>query len=65
VANRTLTDWFTAADLVETLYRGLADNSVGRVIDNLLCSDLVICDELGFAPLGDEAAVFSNSPLSA
>lgn len=43
--------YFTAADLVETLYRGLADNSVGRVIDNLLRPDLVICDELGFAPL--------------
>ena len=43
--------YFTAADLVETLYRGLADNSVGRVIDSLLRSDLVICDELGFAPL--------------
>src|SRR6185503_13970213 len=26
----------TAADLVETLYRGLADNSVGRIIDALL-----------------------------
>src|SRR5207344_2675690 len=25
--------YFTAAELVETLYRGLADNSVGRVID--------------------------------
>jgi DNA replication protein DnaC len=43
--------YFTAADLVETLYRGLADNSVGRVLDNLLRADLVICDELGFAPL--------------
>jgi DNA replication protein DnaC len=43
--------YFTAADLVETLYRGLADNSVGRVIDSLLRADLVICDELGFAPL--------------
>jgi DNA replication protein DnaC len=28
--------YFVAADLVETLYRGLADNSVGRVIDGLL-----------------------------
>jgi DNA replication protein DnaC len=28
--------YFTAAELVETLYRGLADNSVGKVIDNLL-----------------------------
>lgn len=43
--------YFTAANLVETLYRGLADNSVGRVIDNLLRVDLVICDEIGFAPL--------------
>ena len=43
--------YFTASDLVETLYRGLADNSVGRVIDNILRVDLVLLDELGFAPL--------------
>lgn len=43
--------YFTAADLVDTLYRGLADNSVGKVIDALLRADLVIVDELGFAPL--------------
>ncbi len=43
--------YFTAADLVETLYRGLADNSVGRLIDTVLRVDLVILDELGFAPL--------------
>src|SRR5262249_47500343 len=28
--------YFTAADLVDTLYRGLADNSAGKVIENLL-----------------------------
>ena len=33
--------YFTAAELVETLYRGLADNSVGRVIDTLLRNDLI------------------------
>lgn len=43
--------YFVAAALVETLYRGLADNSVGRVIDQLLRHDLIIIDELGFAPL--------------
>lgn len=43
--------YFAAADLVETLYRGLADNSVARIIDSLLRADLVIIDELGFAPL--------------
>ena len=45
--------YFTAAELTETLYRGMADNSVGRVIENLLRNDLVIIDEVGFAPLDD------------
>jgi DNA replication protein DnaC len=48
--------YFTAADLVDTLYRGLADNSVGRVIDTLLRNDLILIDELGFAPLDDTGA---------
>jgi DNA replication protein DnaC len=48
--------YFTAAELVETLYRGLADNSVGRSIEALLRADLVIVDELGFAPLDDTGA---------
>lgn len=48
--------YFTAAELVETLYRGLADNSVGKVIDTLLRNDLVLIDELGFAPLDDTGA---------
>ena len=48
--------YFTAAELVETLYRGLADNSVGRAIDALLRADLIIVDELGFAPLDDTGA---------
>jgi DNA replication protein DnaC len=43
--------YLTAAELVEQLYRGVADNSVGRVIDTLLRHDLVIVDEIGFAPL--------------
>ena len=38
--------YFTAADLIEVLYRGLADNT-------LLRADLVILDEIGFAPLDD------------
>ena len=48
--------YFTAAELVETLYRGLADNSVGKVIDTLLRNQLIICDEVGFAPLDDTGA---------
>jgi DNA replication protein DnaC len=45
--------YFTAVDLVDTLYRGLADNTVGKIIDTLLRADLIICDEIGFAPLDD------------
>ena len=45
--------YFTAAELIETLYRGLADNSVGKLIDNLLRFDLLIVDEVGFAPLDE------------
>lgn len=48
--------YFTAADLVETLYRALADNSVGRTIDTLLRNELIIIDEVGFAPLDDTGA---------
>src|SRR6516162_6033572 len=48
--------YLTAAELVETLYRALADNSVGSVIDNLLRNDLLLVDELGFAPLDDTGA---------
>jgi DNA replication protein DnaC len=48
--------YFTAAELAETLYRGLADNSVGRIIDTLLRNDLIIIDEVGFAPLDDTGA---------
>jgi hypothetical protein len=48
--------YYTAAELIDTLYRGLADNSVGKIIDTLLRYDLVILDELGFAPLDDTGA---------
>ena len=42
--------YFTAADLAETLYRGLADNSVGRVIESLLRNDLLLVDEVRVRP---------------
>jgi DNA replication protein DnaC len=48
--------YYTAADLAETLYRGLADNSVGKVIDSMLRNDLILIDEVGFAPLDDTGA---------
>jgi DNA replication protein DnaC len=45
--------YLPAASLVELLSGGLADNSVGRVIERLLRHDLVLIDDLGFAPLDD------------
>ena len=48
--------YFGAAELVEALYRGLADNSVGKVIDSVLRADAVVIDEMGFAPLDDTGA---------
>lgn len=45
--------YLTAADLIETLYRGLADNSVGKQITALLRNELLLIDEVGFAPLDD------------
>lgn len=49
--------FFRADLLTEALYRGLADNSVGRVIDGILRrSDCVVVDELGFSPLDGIAA---------
>jgi DNA replication protein DnaC len=43
--------YLTAAELVERLFAGLADNSVGKTIDSLLRHHYLIIDELGFAPL--------------
>lgn len=48
--------YFTAAELIETLYRGLADNSVGRVIESIMRAELVLIDEIGFAPMDDTGA---------
>ena len=48
--------YVTAADLIETLYRGLADNTVGKTIEALLRHDLLLVDEVGFAPLDDTGA---------
>lgn len=45
--------YLVAADLIETLYRGLADNTVGKVISQLLRNELILIDELGFAPLDE------------
>ncbi len=42
-----------AAELVESLYRGLADTSVDKVVESTLRPDAVIVDQVGFAPLDD------------
>jgi DNA replication protein DnaC len=48
--------FFAADELVEALYRGLADNTVGRLIQGLLRNELVIVDDLGFTTMDRLAA---------
>ena len=43
--------FFRADVLVEQLYRGLANNTVSKVIDAIVRAELVVIDELGFTPL--------------
>ncbi len=43
--------YFTAVDLVEHLYRAVADNTVGRAIEQICRNELIVIDEIGFAPL--------------
>jgi DNA replication protein DnaC len=48
--------YFTAVDLIEHLYRAVADNTVGKTIEQLCRNDLIIIDEIGFAPLDHTGA---------
>ncbi len=48
--------FFQADQLIEALYRGLADNTVGKLIERLLRHDLVVIDDLGFTALDRVAA---------
>jgi len=43
--------YFIAVELVEHLYRAVADNTVGKAIETVCRNDLIIIDEIGFAPL--------------
>jgi len=43
--------YYSAIELVETLWRGQADNSVGKTIEAICRNDLIVIDEIGFAPL--------------
>jgi DNA replication protein DnaC len=43
--------YFTAVELIEHLWRAVADNTVGRAIEQVCRNELIIIDEIGFAPL--------------
>jgi DNA replication protein DnaC len=43
--------YYTAIELVETLWKALADNTVGKTIEQICRNQLIIIDEIGFAPL--------------
>jgi DNA replication protein DnaC len=43
--------YYTAVELIEHLYRAVADNTVGKALETVCRNDLIIIDEIGFAPL--------------
>jgi DNA replication protein DnaC len=43
--------YYTAIELVEDLWRAQADNTVGKTIEAICRHDLIVIDEIGFAPL--------------
>jgi DNA replication protein DnaC len=43
--------YFTAVELIEHLWRASADNTVGRAIEQICRNELIVVDEIGFAPL--------------
>jgi len=43
--------YYSGIELVEELWRGQADNSVGKTIERICRNELIIIDEMGFAPL--------------
>lgn len=43
--------YYTATELIEQLWKATADNTVGRTIEQICRNDLIIIDEIGFAPL--------------
>jgi DNA replication protein DnaC len=43
--------YFTAVELIEHLWRAVADNTVGRAVEAICRNDLILIDEIGFAPL--------------
>ena len=55
--------YFVATELVDSLYRGLADNSVGKVIESLLRADVVICDLCQPRVYADMAGAISPKTL--
>ena len=54
--------YYTAAELLDSLYRGLADNSVGKIIDGLLRYDLVIVDLCRHRDYAEEAGRLAREP---
>ena len=46
----------SADQLIEALYRGLADNTVGKLIERFLRHDFIVIDDLGFTALDRVAA---------
>ncbi len=43
--------YWTAIEIIEHLWKATADNTIGKTIEQICRNDLIIIDEIGFAPL--------------
>ncbi len=48
--------WFSLESLADTVTRAKVDNSVGKVVARICRSDLIVVDDIGLLPIGQEAA---------
>ena len=48
--------WFSLESLTATIGRAKVDGSVGRVVARICRSDLIVVDDIGMLPAGQEAA---------
>ena len=48
--------WFTLETLTQTVNRAKADGSVARTVTRICSVDLVVVDDIGMLPAGQEAA---------
>ncbi|WP_275106864.1 ATP-binding protein [Nocardia terpenica] len=48
--------WFTLESLANTIGKAKADGSIARAVARICSCDLIVCDDIGMLPVGQDAA---------